>query len=101
MPENRLWIHPQAASRVGVAHGERVVVSRNGHSETVRANVTSLIHPEAVFVVHGFGLTLPVESRALRRGMADNTFMQGGSDTWDRAGGALALQEHFVSVRKA
>ncbi len=32
---------------------------------------------------------------------ADNRFMQGALDRWDPAGGALALQESFVTVRKA
>ncbi len=62
--------------------------------------VTDLIHPEAVFVVHGFGHTLPVESRAFGSGLAENKFMPGGLDLWDPAGGAIAFQEHFVAVRK-
>jgi len=61
--------------------------------------VTDFIHPEAVFVIHGFGHTLPVESRALHKGLADQKFMKGGLELWDPAGGAMALQEHFVKVR--
>jgi len=60
-----------------------------------------MIHPEAVFVIHGFGHKLPVESRAYGKGLADNKFMKGGLDKWDKAGGAIAYQEHFVKVRKA
>jgi len=50
--------------------------------------------------VHGFGHRLPVETLALGKGVADNELMPGGLEIWDPAGGALALQEHFVSVRK-
>jgi thiosulfate reductase/polysulfide reductase chain A len=54
-----------------------------------------------VFVVHGFGHRLPVETRAFNKGLADNRFMAGGLDIWDRAGGAIAFQEHFVTVSKS
>ena len=100
MPENVLWINDKAAAALKIADGERVTVSRNGYSETIAAKVTSFLHPEAVFVVHGFGHRLPVESRAFGKGLADNRFMQGGLDVWDPAGGGIAMQEHFVTVSK-
>jgi thiosulfate reductase/polysulfide reductase chain A len=100
MPENVLWINAKAAAALKIIDGERVTVSRNGYSETIAAKVTPLIHPEAVFVVHGFGHRLPVESRAFGRGLADNRFMLGGLDLWDPAGGGIAMQEHFVTVSK-
>ena len=100
MPENVLWINDTAAAALKIGDGERVSVERNGYSETIAAKLTPLIHPEAVFVVHGFGHRLPVESRALGKGLADNRFMQGGLDLWDPAGGGIAMQEHFVSVSK-
>jgi thiosulfate reductase/polysulfide reductase chain A len=100
VPENVLWINTDAARQLGIEDGERVALSRNGYSDTIVAKVTDAIHPEAVFLLHGFGHTLPVESRAKGKGLADNKFMRGGLDLWDPAGGAVALQEHFVSVRK-
>jgi thiosulfate reductase/polysulfide reductase chain A len=51
-------------------------------------------------MVHGFGHTLPVESRALGKGVSDNALMAGGLDLWDPAGGGVAMQEHFVTVKK-
>ena len=33
--------------------------------------------------------------------LADNKFMKGGLDKWDKAGGAIAYQEHFAKVSKA
>ncbi|TYO96866.1 molybdopterin-containing oxidoreductase family protein [Desulfallas thermosapovorans] len=100
MSENVLWINDRAAAELQITDGERVTVSRDGYSETIRAKVTPLIHPEAVFVVHGFGHRLPVESRAYGKGLADNCFMQGGLEIWDQAGGSIAMQEHFVTVSK-
>ena len=101
MPENVLWINANAAKSLGISNNSTVVVSQNDYSETIQAKVTDAIHPDAVFVIHGFGHTLPVESRALGRGLADNKFMKGGLDIWDPAGGAIAFQEHFVSVAPA
>ncbi len=100
MPENVLWINAEAAKKLGISDGNTVAVTSNGYTETIKAKVTKFIHPEAVFVVHGFGHTLPVESRAFKRGLADNKFMPGGLDCWDKVGGAVAYQEHFVKVQK-
>jgi thiosulfate reductase/polysulfide reductase chain A len=100
MDENVLWINTAEAEKLGISHGERVAVSQNGYTETINANVTDVIHPDAVFVIHGFGHRLKAESRAYGKGLADNNFMSGGMDVWDQAGGAIAYQEHFVTVSK-
>jgi thiosulfate reductase/polysulfide reductase chain A len=101
MPENVLWINTGEAAKLGIMDNDRVRVTQKGYSETILSKVTDMIHPEAVFVIHGFGHRLPVESRAFNRGLADNRFMAGGLDIWDKAGGAIAYQEHFVRVSKA
>lgn len=100
MPENVLWINTGEAEKLGISDGATVSVSQNGYSEAIKARVTDFIHPEAVFVIHGFGHRLKVESRAFNRGLADNRFMSGGMEIWDPAGGAIAYQEHFVTVSK-
>jgi thiosulfate reductase/polysulfide reductase chain A len=98
--ENTLWINTRVGADLGVADGDMVEIRRNGQSGRMPAKLTELIHPEAVFMLHGFGHRLPVESRAFGRGVADHELMCGGLDRWDKGGGALALQEHFVSVSK-
>jgi thiosulfate reductase/polysulfide reductase chain A len=100
-PINPLWINAGAAAKLGIVNGDTVVVSQGDHEETTVAKVTEFIHPEAVFLIHGFGHRLPVESRAFGRGIADQNFMRGGLTNWDPAGGAIAYQEFFVAVRKA
>lgn len=100
MPENTLWINSNVAEKMKINDGELVQVGQNGYSECIKARLTDAIHPEAVFVIHGFGHTLPVESRAFGKGLADNRFMPQGMEVWDRAGGAVAYQEHFVSVSR-
>ncbi len=98
MPENVLWINKDVAERMGIAHGDMVEVGNEGHKGRIKAWLTEFIHPEAVFMIHGFGHTLPVESRAKGRGVADNMLMPKGICKFDKAGGAIAMQEHFVSV---
>jgi thiosulfate reductase/polysulfide reductase chain A len=100
MPENELWMHDSVAHNLGVSDGESVVVSNDGHCATIRARVSQYMHPEAVFMVHGFGRSIPAESRACGKGVSDISLMSGGLDQWDKAGGGLAFQEHFVSVKK-
>ena len=100
MSENELWIHSSAADKLNIADGENIQVSKNGFSAAIKARVTEYIHPEAVFMVHGFGRKIPAESRAYGKGVADNALMTGGLNQWDTSGGGLAFQEHFVSVRK-
>jgi thiosulfate reductase/polysulfide reductase chain A len=101
VPENTLWINTAAAEPLGLSDGDRAEVSANGASGNITVKLTEMIHPEAVFVLHGFGHTLPVESRAFGKGLAEQNLMCGGLDKWDRAGGAMAMQEHYVTVRKA
>lgn len=100
MPENLLWMNQGIAARLGIQDGDTVSVSSDGHSGRIKVRLNEFVHPEAVFMVRGFGRTLPVESRARGKGLADNLFMPGGLDQEDPVGGGLALQEHFVTVRK-
>ncbi len=103
MPENVLWINKTRATALGIENMDMVEVAplgKGGTGGTLRALVTEFIHPECVFTIHGFGHTLPVESRARGRGVSDNELMPGGMQKWDKAGGAISMQEHFVSVKK-
>jgi thiosulfate reductase/polysulfide reductase chain A len=101
MPENELWINAEEAKARGIADGAMVEVRNGSHAGRLRAKVTEGIHPETVFMVHGFGHTLPVESRARGRGVADNELMPRGIDNWDKGGGGVCMQEHFVTVQPA
>jgi thiosulfate reductase / polysulfide reductase chain A len=101
MPENVLWMHDSVARDLGVCDGEEVVVSGSGTSAVIKARISQYMHPQAVFMVRGFGRSIPAETRACGKGVSEILLMGGGLDQWDPAGGGLALQEHFVSVKKA
>lgn len=101
-PTNSLWLHADRAGALGIVDGDWVdVLTPSGSVGRLRAKVTTGIHPEAVFMLHGFGHQLPQETRAFGKGVADEACMVGGLDREDPLGGGLALQEHFVTVRKA
>lgn len=100
MPENLAWINEARAAALGVEDGEYVEVSAGKYKARIKAKVTPFIHPEAVFMVHGFGHDLPVESRARGKGAADSELMPGGIRNWDKGGGGVCMQEHFVAIKK-
>ena len=103
MPENVLWMNAKEAERLGIENNDLVqVTSANGsHSGTIRAHVTEFIHPEAVFMVHGFGRKVPWQTRGYNRGLGDYRFETGLLDVYDPAGGGIALLECEVNVKKA
>ena len=99
LKENVLWINKQVAEEMGLKDGDRVIVSNNGYAKEMRIFATDLIHPEAVFMLHGFGRTVPQQTRAYNRGVADQRLEKGLLDVYDPAGGANALCECFVEVK--
>ena len=103
MPENALWINADEAAKLGISDGDRVQAtsSDGSHSGTIKAFVTEFIHPESVFMVHGFGRKVPWQTRGYNKGLGDYRFETGLLDVYDPVGGAIALMECFVKVEKA
>ena len=99
LDENCLWIHSDEAKKLGIKNGDAVEVSSGAVKGTIRAKVTEFIHPQAVFMLHGFGTETPVQERAKGKGLADHIFMKGKLKEWDQAGGGLNLMESFVTVK--
>jgi thiosulfate reductase/polysulfide reductase chain A len=103
MPVNTLWINAAEARKLGIKDKDTVeVASADGsHSGTIQAWVTDLIHPETVFMVHGFGRKIPWQTRGYNKGLGDYRFETGLLHVYDPAGGANALLECMVTVKKA
>jgi len=98
VPENELWINTQAAAAQGIKDGQYVEVSSPlGTNGKIKAKVTDWIHPEAVFMLHGFGKTVPAQTRCYQKGASDAILQENISDT---AGGSPALDETLVTVRR-
>jgi thiosulfate reductase/polysulfide reductase chain A len=101
-PEQVLWIHPDRARPLGIADGDEVEINGGGsYTGRLRAKVTPWIHPEAVFMLHGYGATVPLATRALGLGVADQRLQHGRLYDFDPAGGGCAMTETIVNVRPA
>jgi len=103
MPENVLWINDEEAGKLGIKNNDLVeVTSKDGsHSGTIHAYVTEFIHPETVFMIHGFGRKIPWQTRGYNKGLGDYRFETGLLDVYDPVGGGIALLECTVKVNKA
>ena len=100
-PKQVLWIHPDRAAPLGIGDGDEVEVNGGGsYVGRIKAKVTPWIHPEAVFMLHGYGATVPLATRALGVGVADQRLQHGGLYEFDLAGGGCALTETVVHVKR-
>ncbi len=78
-----------------------VEITNGSAKGTIEAEVTDFIHPEAVFMLHGFGKDIPAQARAYGKGLADQVFMVGKLFDFDQAGGGINLNESFITVKRA
>jgi len=99
--ENTLWINDQEAAKLGIKHKDTVEVSAEGYTGRIKAHVTPFIHPEAVFMLHGYGSEIPLKTRSFGKGLRDTKFQKGLLETVDPVGGGVAYMESMVTVKKA
>jgi thiosulfate reductase / polysulfide reductase chain A len=96
-PENVVWIHKDRAAALDISDGDRVrVFSEHGEGE-LKAYVSSLIHPDAAFLVHGFGHRVVQAGRSYNRGVSDADLIQ---NVTDPVGGSPGLHETFIKIEK-
>lgn len=101
VPENILWINDVEADKLGIKDEDIVEVeSSDGYTGKIRAKVTPYIHPEAVFMLHGFGSEIPLKTRSFKKGLRDTKFESGLLETVDPVGGGVAYLECMIKVRK-
>ena len=100
VPETSLSINTDEAVNLGIKNGDMVEVSAEGYSGNIRAYVTPYIHPEAVFMLHGFGNEVPLKTRSFKKGLRDTKFQKGLLETVDPVGGGVAYLECMVGVKK-
>jgi thiosulfate reductase/polysulfide reductase chain A len=97
--ENHLWINDNEAKNLGIKDEDLVEVSANGVTQKIKAKLTNLIHPEAVFMLHGFGDSVPLRTRSYNKGASDVKLQKGLLKV--TVGGNCPLTECIVSVKKA
>ena len=100
-PKQVLWIHPDRAEPLGIADGDEVeITGGGGYSGCLPAKVTPWIHPEVVFMLHGYGATVPLATRARGVGVADQRLQHGKLYEFDPAGGGCAMTETIVQIKR-
>jgi thiosulfate reductase/polysulfide reductase chain A len=97
-PENVLWINSHRAAALGIKDGALVTISSTQGSGQIKAFVTDFIHPDSVFMLHGFGHQAKFASRSYNRGVSDAYLEE---NITDRVGGSPALHETIVTVKAA
>jgi len=96
--ENELWINTEKAAELGINNGDPVAISSPVGSGEIKAKVTDLIHPEAVFMLHGFGHEAKKASRSYNKGVSDSVLQE---NVYDKIGGSPAYHETIVTVKAA
>ena len=96
LPENVLWINTKRAAALGIKNGDLVTVASPQGSGTIKAFVTDFIHPEAVFMLHGFGHENKLAARSYNKGVSDALLQ---ANITDKVGGSPALHDTIVTVK--
>jgi thiosulfate reductase / polysulfide reductase chain A len=96
VPENELWINSGPAGRLGIKNGNYVEVASPVAVGKIKAKVTDFIHPETVFMLHGFGKTVPAQTRCYLQGASDSLLQE---NVTDPVGGSPGLHETMVQLR--
>jgi len=98
VPENVLWINSRRAAALGISDGALVEVASSRGSGVIKAYVTDFIHPEMVFMLHGFGHEAEAATRCFNKGVSDSLLQE---NITDKVGGSPALHDTFVTVKRA
>jgi thiosulfate reductase/polysulfide reductase chain A len=96
LSENVLWINTKRATALGIKNGDLVTVASLQGSGTIKAFVTDFIHPEAVFMLHGFGHENKLAARSYNKGVSDALLQ---ANITDKVGGSPALHDTIVTVK--
>ncbi len=96
--ENVLWINSGKAAELGIKNKDWVEIrSAQGHGR-IRAFVTDMIHPETVFMLHGYGHEAKRAARSYNRGVNDSLLI---ANIYDKIGGSPAYHDTFVTLKAA
>jgi len=96
-PENVLWLNAARAERLGVRSGDDLEVSSSVGRVRLKAWVTEGIHPECVFMLHGFGKRSRGLTAVFGRGANDQDLLETHTE---EITGNMAFHQTFVEVRR-
>lgn len=93
--ENVAWINSVRARAIGIQNGDLVKIESSRGAGIIKAMVTDLIHPDCVFILHGFGHESKGMKRAYGKGVSDAVLQE---NITDMVGGSPGLHETFVTI---
>jgi thiosulfate reductase/polysulfide reductase chain A len=96
-PDNVAWINTARAKALGIKDRDMIEITSKVGSGRMPAYVSDMIHPEALFMLHGFGHTAGRAARSFNRGVNDSLLQE---NLYDKVGGSPAYHDTFVSVRR-
>lgn len=99
VPDNPVHLPAVRAEALGIRDGDRVALTSGAETQVGVAKVTPWLHADAVFLLHGFGDTVPVRSRSHGRGIHDGKLAKGKLQP--SVGGNCPLTETVVTVTRA
>ena len=94
---NRLWIHPEPAGRLGIKDGDPVQVQSPIGRQKLAAKVTSETRPDVVYMATGFGVLSNGLSQIKGKGACIAEILD---DQMDELTGNMAMHETLVTVSK-
>jgi thiosulfate reductase/polysulfide reductase chain A len=100
MSENTVWLNAVAARRLGLSSGDWVRLKNQDGvvSNRIQVKATERIHPECVYLVHGFGHTARGLRRALGKGASDASLVTRYKT--DPIMGGTAMNVNFVTIER-
>ena len=98
MPENEVWVNADVAKRLGLASGDYVRLRNQDGvvSDRIRVKATERIRPDCVYMVHGFGHTSKMLTRALGKGASDAQLVT--RYVTDPLMGGTGMNVNFVTI---
>ncbi len=98
MAENEVWVHAGVAARLGIASGDYVRLRNQDGvtSERIKVKATERIRPDCVYMVHGFGHTSRMLTRALHKGASDAQLVTRVAT--DALMGGTGMNVNFVTI---
>jgi thiosulfate reductase/polysulfide reductase chain A len=100
MAENEVWMNAAQAKKLGLENGARVRLKNQDGvaSEPVKLLATERIHPECVYLVHGFGSESKAWKGAWHKGAA--TAQLATRVVVDPLMGGTSIHTNFVTLEK-
>ena len=97
MPEQTLWINPQAASKLGISHGDTVEISSQAGKGVLKANLKEGIREDTIYMLSGFGVLSKDLTNIYGKGACMAEILM---DYSDELSGNMAMHETFVKVTR-